>query len=357
MSKFVKLTIYSLLLSCSGLVYAASPFSERSINISTSNDSEINIYEVENTIINKSSIEDEKTEEKVKEEEKNIAPIDGVITVDGSLRLREYPWGPVLGIYSNNTKCSIIGEDGEFYKVNINGSIGYLHKNYVSTASKPASGKEPVYPEGCRLGGYVAKANVSSSDKTKVTTKDTPTTKVKVTSTTNKIKDTTQTTSTPATNIKSSVIGKTMGDGTAAGAVSWAKDQMAGGTQKGCNRNSGKTSKDPTCWNYWCGAFISTAWGRTVPQMIADSAYGQYKNFKNAGMIHTDKNPPAGAIMFTGPTTSNKYGHVFLATGEVDSKGEPIIITSGWTGHNGITTMTLSQMIGSTKYLGWALPE
>ena len=73
--------------------------------------------------------------------------------------------------------------------------------------------------------------------------------------------------------------------------------------------------------------------------------------------IHTDKNPPAGAIMFTGPTATNEYGHVFLASGEVDANGEPIVITSGWNGHDGITTMTLSRMIGRNQYLGWALPE
>ena len=132
---------------------------------------------------------------------------------------------------------------------------------------------------------------------------------------------------------------------------------MAGGTQKGCNYNTGKNSSDPTCWNYWCGAFVSAAWGRSVPQMFASSAYGQYLNFKEAGMIHTDKNPPAGAIMFTGKTATNDYGHVFLATGEVDSNGDPIVITSGWTGHNGITTMSLTKMIGSAPYLGWAMPE
>ena len=91
--------------------------------------------------------------------------------------------------------------------------------------------------------------------------------------------------------------------------------------------------------------------------MFGGSAYEQYKNFKRDGMIHFDKNPPAGAIMFTAPTSTSKYGHVFMATGEIASNGEPMVITSGWTGHNGISTMTLSQMIGTKNYLGWAFPS
>ena len=348
MKKIIKYSIFCsilILLGTSGNLLIASPFEDKS-NLDVSSTTKASSIETADITIKeeeKASDSSEKKSEENSKEEKS-EEIDGVIQVGKScLRLREYPWGPVLGTYTTNTKCKIIGEEGEFYKVNINGTIGYMHKNFVSTPQQPASEKEPHYPGNCRRGGYIARTDSSSSN------------------TTAKSDSSSSSSSKPASNskveVKTSVLGQPSGDGTAAGAVTWAKDQMAGGNKKGLNKNNNKTSSDPKCWNYWCGAFVGTAWGHKVPQMRAGSAYGQYKNFKRDGMIHTDKNPPAGAIMFTGPTATNKYGHVFLASGEVDAKGEPIVITSGWNGHDGITTMTLSRMIGRNTYLGWAMPE
>ena len=303
----------------------------------------------------------EKTNNKAESPTDKEVSIEGTIKVNTSLRLREYPWGPVLGSYTNNTKCTIIGEEGEFYKVNINGKIGYLHKNYVSTDAKPASRIEPDYPGNCKSGGYIARTNNSSTTSSnstisKSTTRSSTSSNSSAPLMSSGYNPALSTTNTSNIPVKESVIGQRQGDGTVAGALTWAKDQMAGGTKQGFNRNNNKISQNETCWNHWCCAFIASAWGRKIPQMSAKSAYEAYKNFKRDGMIHTDKNPPAGAIMFTAPTAKSKYGHVFMATGEVAANGEPMVITSGWTGHNGITTMTLSQMIGSKQYLGWALP-
>lgn len=300
----------------------------------------------------------------LQETESDFQPIEGKVTVNTTLRLREYPWGPVLGSYTNNTKVTIIGEEGEFYKVKLNGKTGYLHKNYVSTPTQPASCVEPNYPGTCKTGGYVARSTSSSTSGSTNAVATAPSAGSKASSSSNSSNSTGVKAASPSVGaadqcplpVKSSVIGARAGDGTAAGAITWAKDQMIGGSMQGYNKNNGKISTSPTCWNHWCGAFIATAWGRKIPQMVAGSAYGQYKNFKRDGMIHTDKNPPAGAIMFTGPTATSEYGHVFMATGEHTANGEPIVITSGWTGHDYITTMTLSQMIGSKNYLGWALP-
>ncbi|MBR4570078.1 MAG: SH3 domain-containing protein [Candidatus Riflebacteria bacterium] len=354
-----KILIYSVIFCFIGsLLFADSPFD---VKIS----SDKNKLETE-SVSSGQSLSEKQIE---KETNNQVSNIEGIIKVNTSLRLREYPWGPVIGKYTNNTKCIIIGEEGEFYKVTINGVTGYLHKNYVSTDSKPASRVEPDYPGDCKNGGYIAKNTANSPSNTNTSS--------------NNNKSYTKTTSNVSNNqtssfvgssyrsgssssyttinvsnlpVKESVIGQKQGDGTAAGAITWAKDQMAGGTKMGFNKNNGKISQNETCWNYYCGAFIATAWGRKVPQMVGGSAYEQYKNFKRDGMIHTDKNPPAGAIMFTAPTATSKYGHVFMATGEITSNGEPMVITSGWKGHNGISTMPLSQMIGSKQYLGWAMP-
>ncbi len=158
---------------------------------------------------------------------------------------------------------------------------------------------------------------------------------------------------------KTNVIGKPMGDGTRSGALTWAKDQMLNGTGEGINTNNGKKVKDDiAAWNNWCLAFISTAWGRKINELMEMSAITTYENFKKAGKIKTDKKPPAGAIMYTGPTSGNPHGHIFMATGKVDSNNEPIIITTGGPGLDGVTEMPLSKLLiynGST-YLGWTLP-
>ena len=364
MCKRNKILIYSVIFCFIGsLLLADTPFD---VKIRSDNSSQIETQSV-------SSRQSLSEKQQSNETNNKVTSIEGIIKVNTSLRLREYPWGPVIGKYTNNTKCTIIGEEGEFYKVTINGVTGYLHKNYVSTDSKPASRVEPNYPGDCKSGGYIAKSTASSPSST--TSSNNKNSNTRTTSnvsynqtssfvgTSYKSGSSSGSSSTYTTiNVsnlpfKESVIGQKQGDGTAAGAITWAKDQMAGGTKMGFNKNNGKISQNETCWNYYCGAFIATAWGRKVPQMVGGSAYEQYKNFKRDGMIHTDKNPPAGAIMFTAPTSSSKYGHVFMATGEITSNGEPMVITSGWKGHNGISTMPLSQMIGTKTYLGWAMPD
>lgn len=158
---------------------------------------------------------------------------------------------------------------------------------------------------------------------------------------------------------KSDVIGKPMGDGTRSGALTWAKDQMQGGTGLGVNANNGmKVKDDITAWNNWCLAFVSTAWGKKINELMEMSAITTYENFKNAGKIKTDKKPPAGAIMYTGPTSSNPHGHIFIATGRYNSSNDPIVITTGGPGLDGVTEIPLSKLCSwcGGNYLGWTLP-
>ncbi|MBU1105207.1 MAG: SH3 domain-containing protein [Candidatus Riflebacteria bacterium] len=264
----------------------------------------------------------------VKAPEKTEFPVEGTIEVDSALRLREYPWGPVTGLFGSGTKVTVIGAEGDFYKVQVNGQTGYMHKNFVSIAGAPASQTEPDYPGDTRSGGSLPKPGSAGS-----TGDDTG--------------------STGPVASKPSVIGQTQGDGTIAGALTWAHDQMPGGSCKGVNRNNGKRSSDSKCWSGWCLAFVGTSYGRNFPQLCAPSAIQAYYNCRDAGKISANHNPPAGAVMFTDKTSTNPYGHIFIATGEKAANGEPIIITTTSTV---IKKMTLSQVIGSTHYLGWAMP-
>jgi LysM repeat protein len=153
-----------------------------------------------------------------------------------------------------------------------------------------------------------------------------------------------------------SVIGKAKGDGTASGAISWSKDQLSSGTQKGVNSNNGKrTSAGNSTWDGWCLAFVGTSYGREIPELRAASAIKSYRNFKNAGKITVNRNPPPGAVIFTGTYSGNPYGHIFMAIDKKTKSGEPMVIT---TSSRGIQELPLSTVIGWSrgKYLCWAMP-
>lgn len=159
---------------------------------------------------------------------------------------------------------------------------------------------------------------------------------------------------------KASVVGQPMGDGTIEGAVTWARDQLKGGQRKGLNVNNGMTSIDETAWNSWCLAFVNTAFGRKIPNLQAGSAVESLYKFRADGKVKINKNPPAGAIMFTDKTPGNPYGHIFIATGKYSSSGDPLVVTTGWPGYNGVNEIPLSEMlrlIGPGYYRGWTTIE
>ncbi len=102
--------------------------------------------------------EEKKDEEKKDDEKKDDLkfPVDGVVQGD-ALRLREWPWGPVMGKYYTGDKLTVTGVSGEFYEVTIDGVKGYMHKNYVSIPDSAASRVVPNYPGDTRSGGYLSK--------------------------------------------------------------------------------------------------------------------------------------------------------------------------------------------------------
>jgi uncharacterized protein YgiM (DUF1202 family) len=229
-----------------------------------------------------------------------------VSTGGATLNVRTGAWGSIVGSLSDNATVNIVGESGDWYKISYKGATRYVHKNYVSTGSSPA--------KSSGSSGTTSQSSGSTYD--------------------------------------ASVIGKKAGNGTVAGALTWARDQI-NGTKNGVNGNNGQSSKSSTAWAGWCLGFVNTAYGRSKPLLSAYSAIKSYEKFKAAGKINTNKNPPAGAAMFTGTTPGNPYGHIFIATGKMNGPNDPIIIT---TTSNGIKEMPMSQMWKGPAYLGWGMP-
>jgi len=296
----------------------------------------------------------------------------GKVSSNGyNLNVRSSPWGSIVGSLKDNASVKVIGSSGDWYKISYNGKTCYVHKDYIKKATattKPAAPKtKTAYvktngvplnvrsgPWGAVVGSLANNAKITivgeSGDWHKISYKDKTRYVHKTYVSTSKPATSTPTPST--STYKASVIGKPRGDGTVAGALTWARDQI-NGTKKGYNSNNGKISKDPYAWAGWCLAFVSTAYGRQKANMAAPSAIQSYYNYKRAGKIKTTRTPPAGAVMFTGTAPDNPYGHIFIATGKMAGPNNPMIIT---TTSYGIKEVPMSYLGTRQAYLGWAYP-
>ncbi|MBO3334003.1 SH3 domain-containing protein [Clostridium perfringens] len=93
----------------------------------------------------------------------------GVVNVSSSLNVREgaSTSSKVIGSLSGNTKVTIVGEEGAFYKIEYKGSHGYIAKEYVKDVTESNNSNQgtqtpekPSAPESTEKTGIV---NVSSS--------------------------------------------------------------------------------------------------------------------------------------------------------------------------------------------------
>ena len=114
-----------------------------------------------------------------------------------------------------------------------------------------------------------------------------------------------------------------------------------------------KNSPDPTWsdrlghpWSGWCEAFAEQAEGFTFrfPSAIAD-----YQLQAARGRIHTDTNPPVGALVYYG--AGGGYGHVAVSIG-----GGQAIGTYGYVGQRLPVRQYPVTGYLSNPYIGWANP-
>ena len=93
----------------------------------------------------------------------------GIVNVSSSLNVREgaSTSSKVIGSLSGNTKVTIVGEEGAFYKIEYKGSHGYVAKEYIKDVTESNNSNQgtqtpekPSTPESTEKTGIV---NVSSS--------------------------------------------------------------------------------------------------------------------------------------------------------------------------------------------------
>ncbi len=307
--------------------------------------------------------------------------LPGRVEVDTLLRVRAYPWGPVIGGLTRGDELKVLGVAGEFYAIAYQGGVAFVHRRFVALPGHPAGDFPLSYPPGCEEGGYVPLPPgytvvggmlVPPGGAPPAMARGVP---VQVSGAGTAIP---AGPSGPANRAEprpgddrppagdrpgaveaaaNRVAGQAQGDGTPAGAVAWGLDQLSGGRQRGLNSNNGKRSSNVTAWDHYCLAFVATAYGRKIPDLAASTAYNAYRNCKRSGRpFSKDKDPPAGAVYFTGPTSGNSAGHTFLATGERDRNGEPLVLTNtGYGGLAGIQKIPLSRMLSMVggEFFGW----
>lgn len=123
-------------------------------------------------------------------------------------------------------------------------------------------------------------------------------------------------------------------------------------------------------WDYWCAGFvgqvIQAAYGTPDPIFVAAApslnvppevrhfdpirdtpdkigAKVAFSMMQKVGRVRTDwENMPAGSAVFW--TGHLRFGHVAIYTGDRDSIGAPLIITTGWHERPGTRLRTLSEL-------------
>ena len=68
--------------------------------------------------------------------------IQGTVDVGSSLNVRSGPWGDILGTLGDGDKLTIVGQTGDWYKVEYRGKIAYVHSTYVKRPGE----KEKPFP-------------------------------------------------------------------------------------------------------------------------------------------------------------------------------------------------------------------
>jgi hypothetical protein len=95
-------------------------------------------------------------------------------------------------------------------------------------------------------------------------------------------------------------------------------------------------------WSGYCEAFVEIAYGT---RHLYGTALADYRTQKAAGRVHTDTEPPAGALVFYGGGIT---GHVALSVG-----GGQVITTWGYAGQR-YPVLEKGVRAFSNPYYGWA---
>lgn len=79
-----------------------------------------------------------------------------------TLKFRNAPSGQVIGSLVDGTKVNILGLDNGWYKVNLNGAVGYVSSSYISLSEPQVANVEPTTSQAGKI-GIVTLSDTSST--------------------------------------------------------------------------------------------------------------------------------------------------------------------------------------------------
>ncbi len=109
--KFLCFAVALTLLFSSGLIAGENPFSGKAVDISQ----EAFVPNIDPEL---PALIEGKSEE-------------GTVDVETTLNIRTTPWGDVIGNLKGGDNVTIIGQEGDWYKISVNGKTAYVHTAYV----------------------------------------------------------------------------------------------------------------------------------------------------------------------------------------------------------------------------------
>lgn len=65
----------------------------------------------------------------------------GTVCVNSRLNVRDGAWGNIVGKLNCGDKVNVVGKEGDWYKIDVNGQIRYVHSDYISKANIGSSNK------------------------------------------------------------------------------------------------------------------------------------------------------------------------------------------------------------------------
>ncbi len=88
------------------------------------------------------------TNKGVKSNYKQLSALNAKVTNCSTLGLnvRGGAWGEKIGWLANDSAVTIIGEDGDWYKIEFEGRVGYVYKAYIEAGSKKESASDAAKP-------------------------------------------------------------------------------------------------------------------------------------------------------------------------------------------------------------------
>ena len=132
-------------------------------------------------------------------------------------------------------------------------------------------------------------------------------------------------------------------------AVSWASAKQQVSPKTHDDRFDGRDARNNQ-YNGWCLQFVFDAYASGGKNIGSATTAVAWWNAHTAGRHAGDVNPPRGALVFWGATSTNPAGHVALALGDGTA------VSTGERSWVDVHVLSIADRNRTRPYLGWIMP-